>query len=65
MTTELIQWEYRIDHNDLYTDMILDNIGRQGWELTAVVKSPASPDPYRFDYYFKRPIIQSPDKQES
>lgn len=56
MTTELIQWEHKIVCATKLSIDKLDEIGNEGWELTAVLFCTTSAAGYdHFDYYFKRP----------
>ncbi len=58
----MIQWEYKIESLRKQLASELNNFGKEGWELTAVVfkyTSSASPFHDYYDYYFKRQITES------
>lgn len=53
----MIEWKYRIDYNEYYTVEALNKIGKEGWELTAVVKNDQSAYDIKYNYYFKRHAV--------
>lgn len=66
MTTELIQFEYKImepwvNVSGVTEEEFLNDMGKEGWQLVSVERIQRVAG---VRYYFKRPIIQSPDKQE-
>lgn len=61
-THNILQWEYRVEKEKQFTEMELDNIGHEGWEMCGISTSQFFP--YPSTYYFKRPKITTPTKQE-
>ena len=63
----MICWEYKVT-DDLYDSHIqaaltntLYDLGREGWELVAVIRDPVDADfPRSYKCFFKRPLSHEP-----
>lgn len=55
----MIKWQYKVVYRSHLSEVTLNALGAEGWELLSVVFHSSSPSADYNNYYFKRQITEN------